>query len=409
MAAHPQARQSASKPIDGHFDLESFVERFGARLLASARHHSSNAADADDAYQRALEILITKPPEVEHEKQLLAWMHTVVRNEALQTHRRRRHELNTAFDEISEGWLGASEPAEELVLDAAESQLGREAISRVNPDQIRCLLLRADGFAYPEICAHTGFSYAKVNRLISEGRKALRVQAGLIESGAECRRLFPALSATADGEETVTQAADLAPHLENCLACRATLREIRSTPKDLAAAFPLGGLVGAGAGGLFGRFADHCSSIWNSLLERLGVHAGPAAANGSDVVVAKKIITVGALAAALVGGGVAIDRSTGDRGATDARPPAGMSRSPAAISSAEVSAARERARVAARRSSRQADRRAARRSATQSEESVSTRRGGQGSGTVSTAVDPNDIPPREADVESSPQVEGLAP
>ena len=149
------------------------------QLFARQRSaHSVNAADADDAYQRALEVMLTKAPAVQSEEQLLAWMHTVVRNEAMQQHRRRKHEVNTAFDEISEGWLGDAPPPDELLADSADAGLGREALGRINPDQTRCLLLRAEGLGYPEICETTGFSYAKLLESSAQRRPPRAARAG---------------------------------------------------------------------------------------------------------------------------------------------------------------------------------------------------------------------------------------
>ena len=38
------------------------LQRRGGEILTTARRYSSSAEDAEDAYQRALEILITKAP-----------------------------------------------------------------------------------------------------------------------------------------------------------------------------------------------------------------------------------------------------------------------------------------------------------------------------------------------------------
>lgn len=355
MAAHPKARQYANGFNGGYpVDIAEFVARFGNSLLANARRHCASAQDADDAYQRALEILLTKTPETDGLESLAAWMHTVVRNESLQIQRRRRHELNTDFDEITENLLGEAPPVDEGLVETVEVGLGREALNRINPDQTRCLLLRADGLGYPEICATTGFSYAKVNRLISEGRKALRVQVGLIESGVECRRLYPLLSLVADGEAFAAQHQEVDPHLANCLTCQATLREMRAAPKSLKAAMPLGVFSAEPATNVFERLADQLGAAWANLQERVAAHFGPAAANGSDVLTAKKIAAATAIAAALAGGGVAVERAVDEPRPPAAQrsvPPALLDRLPVA-STTDVerrrTAARERRAEAAR-------------------------------------------------------------
>ncbi len=40
----------------------SLLERFSPQMLATARRYSANLHDAEDAYQRAAEILLTREP-----------------------------------------------------------------------------------------------------------------------------------------------------------------------------------------------------------------------------------------------------------------------------------------------------------------------------------------------------------
>jgi hypothetical protein len=53
----------------------------------------------------------------------------------------------------------------------------------------------------------------KVNRALSEGRKAFAARLEGIQSGAECERLAALVSALADGEVGVEDMALLRPHL----------------------------------------------------------------------------------------------------------------------------------------------------------------------------------------------------
>lgn len=43
-------------------------------------------------------------------------------------------------------------------------RIGAEAMAGLKPHEIRCLLLKAEGLSYQEICEATGFTYTKVNR-----------------------------------------------------------------------------------------------------------------------------------------------------------------------------------------------------------------------------------------------------
>ena len=87
--------------------------------------------------------------------------------------------------------------------------------------------------------------YTKVNRLLTEGRRAFLRRVSVIEPGAECARYEPLLSALADGEASADQLAVLRPHMRTCLSCRARLPELRSTPERVAALVPPAALVAA--------------------------------------------------------------------------------------------------------------------------------------------------------------------
>src|SRR4051812_50175795 len=119
----------------------------------------------------------------------------------------------------------------------------------LKPHEIRCLLLKAEGLSYQEICAATGFSYTKVNRCLAEGRRSFLKRVAGIEAGAECERLAPLISRVADGEATGDEMRLVRPHLKSCLACKATLREDRETPARLAGLVPPGGAPPRGGGG----------------------------------------------------------------------------------------------------------------------------------------------------------------
>ena len=79
----------------------------------------------------------------------------------------------------------------------------------------------------------------KVNRCLTEGRRAFLERFEEIESGKECERWTTILSAMADGEATSEQIVQARPHLRNCPACRATIRAFHQATKDLGLVFPL--------------------------------------------------------------------------------------------------------------------------------------------------------------------------
>ena len=147
----------------------------------------------------------------------------------------------------------------------------------------------------------TGWSYTKVNRLLTEGRRAFLRRVSGIERGADCARYEPLLSALADGEASATDLELLRRHMRTCLSCRAALREFRAAPERVAGALapvsievahsPVRGLVDSIVGA-----AQHRSAAMG---ERL--HAAAELATGG------KVAAVAASAAALAGGGTALD------------------------------------------------------------------------------------------------------
>jgi RNA polymerase sigma factor (sigma-70 family) len=396
----------------GAVDFSDFIERNGNELLATARRNSSVAADADDAYQRSLIILLTKAPELP-ENELMAWMHTVVRNEALQMTRSHVKLVDAEFEEISASWVSDVGDPESRLVDRETYAFDREALGEIRPDQARCLLLRADGRDYPEICEVTGFSYAKVNRLLSEGRKAMRTHVGMIESGAECLRFEPILSAMADGvaSEFDKKAADR--HLENCQNCRATLRDYTMTARDLAAILP----VGVAATHVHGiaRAGNWFQSLYESVQARIAGN-GQGVQNGAEVAMAKKAIAVVAITVSVAGGGLAIKHATSDSGPA-AKPNSAAPRalSPAALTNASakrahdarVKRARERrANAAADRAVPVAD--TARRVQSDPATPAADALGDGTAGDTQAAADPADQAPANAPATDG-QAGGLAP
>ncbi|MDQ3644411.1 MAG: sigma-70 family RNA polymerase sigma factor, partial [Actinomycetota bacterium] len=229
-------------------DKVALLERFRSQMLATARRYSTNSHDADDAYQRAAEILLTHSP-TGTDDELCRWLRTTVKHEALAI--RRQVERVAPAGEPQRLPEPRSAPQETAHDEAERSErlsVGAQALGRLKPQELRCLLLKAEGYSYGEICELTGFSYTKVNRCLTEGRRAFLARVTSIESGAECDLLAPRLSALADGEGTASDLAAVRPHLKTCLACRARLREFRAVPSRVAALVPAGAIAGAGPG-----------------------------------------------------------------------------------------------------------------------------------------------------------------
>ena len=106
--------------------------------------------------------------------------------------------------------------------------------------------MKAHGLSYAEIGEQCGWSYTKVNRSITEGRRRFMAAYREIESGEECERFAPILEALAGGKATSRQVLSIRPHLRHCTACRAD--GPRSAPLTAAACVAvLAGLRARGA------------------------------------------------------------------------------------------------------------------------------------------------------------------
>ena len=274
------------------------IERYGPSILRTARRYSQSAEDAEDAYQRGLEILLTKAPSTA-EEELLPWLKTVIKHEAFGLRRQReRHDLmgDEGLDAASAGTT-TDEQAEQR----ERLQIGAEAMARLKPQEVQCMLLLAEGFSYSEICEETGFSYTKVNRSLTEGRRAFSDRVRDIEAGAECERLAPLLSLLADGEASADDAKVLRRHLRGCPACRMTLGAYRTAPARVAAlAAPALVAVDPEAAPAISSGLAHATE-W--LQERATTLALKIQA-GAEMASAQKVAAVTASTAAIAGGGV---------------------------------------------------------------------------------------------------------
>ncbi len=152
--------------------LISFVEDNATRLKNSARRYSLCTDDAHDAWQHSLEILITRAP-ARDRSGLLAWMHTVIKHEALAVRRSRLRMLEGVGEEFDPSELVCENPGPHEQFERRERIVqASTALQLIKHPEATCLLLKAKGFSYNEISEITGFSWTKVNRSISEGRKS---------------------------------------------------------------------------------------------------------------------------------------------------------------------------------------------------------------------------------------------
>ena len=229
----------------------ALLERRGAEILAHARRFTYSPEDAEDAYQRGLEILLTKAPAT-GENELVPWLKTVVKHEAFAICRARGRPGVPSEEALRHSAVARPRPDEQAE-HYERLRTGAEAMGRLKPQEIQAMVLRAEGHSYAEIQLLTGWSYTKVDRCLKEGRKSFVRHVHGIESGAECAELEPALSRMADGEAAAAELVRLRRHLRRCAGCRSVLaptavRRAGGRPGHSAAAIATGGEPVPGAG-----------------------------------------------------------------------------------------------------------------------------------------------------------------
>ncbi len=223
------------------------IRNHDAPLRWTARRYSICADDAEDAYQRGIEILLKKAP-TDDARQLLPWVRTVIKHEALAIRKSRERTLarpGQSRDEEheDEDWVqlipATGDGPDEMAVRRERVARSREALAQLKPAELKALTQIAEGFSYQEIGAMNQWSRTKVNRCLAEGRARFRNAFRDSEAGERCDAYAPLLSACCDGELSRGQVVELEQHLAACGHCRATLRSYRAAPRAAAALAPL--------------------------------------------------------------------------------------------------------------------------------------------------------------------------
>jgi RNA polymerase sigma factor (sigma-70 family) len=250
VAVNGKANEVATGPPD-----EAARKRVAIELIRShdnplrwtARRYSICADDAEDAYQRGIEILLSKAPTTDL-RHLLPWTRKVIKHEALAIRRVRERTLarpgRSNDDEHSdEDWVhlipATGDGPDELAVRRERVARSREALAGLKPAELKALTQLAEGFSYREIGELNDWSRTKVNRCLAEGRARFRNAFRESEAGDRCPAFEPLLSACCDGELTREQTRELENHLAACGSCRSTLRAYRAAPRAAAALAPV--------------------------------------------------------------------------------------------------------------------------------------------------------------------------
>ena len=216
-------------------------------LKWTAHRYSICDEDAEDAYQRGIEILLSKAPSTDM-GYLLPWTRKVIKHEALAIRKTRERTLGRPFqhrdeEHADDDWTdlipSSGDGPDELALKRERVARSREALGELKPAELKALTQLAEGFSYQEIGDMNQWSRTKVNRCLAEGRARFRTAFRDSEAGERCANFEPLISACCDGELDRSRLPDLEKHLAACGHCRATLRAYRAAPKAAAALAPL--------------------------------------------------------------------------------------------------------------------------------------------------------------------------
>ena len=210
---------------DSRSRVAAVVRQHERTLLRVARQSSLCQDDALDAYQRALEIFVRRVETVDPATEL-AWLKVVVRHEAMAIRRARTESVTGEDLDLDAFVAGAERSVEEQIVSSERVRRSAEALRALKPDEAKALMMKAQGLSYEEIGERNGWSYTKVNRAITEGRRRFMDVFAGIESGAECERFAPVVEALATGSATSKQVLSIRPHLRHCSACRAAVRDL---------------------------------------------------------------------------------------------------------------------------------------------------------------------------------------
>jgi RNA polymerase sigma factor (sigma-70 family) len=135
------------------------LREHAASLLGTARRYSICPDDAHDAYQRAVEIFLKRAHRLDRDG-ALPWLRTVVKHEALAVRAARQRLLGDVDLDARENREAAT--PEERAADADTLTRSAEALQRLKPQEVRALLLKAQGHSYKEIGELTGWSYTNL-------------------------------------------------------------------------------------------------------------------------------------------------------------------------------------------------------------------------------------------------------
>ena len=284
---------------EAHRRVAGVAARHERTLLRVARQASLCHDDALDAYQRALEIFVRRVATVDPATEV-AWLKVVVRHEAMAIRRARCESVTGEELDLDAIVPGPERSVEDQIASGERVRRSAEALRMLKADEAKALMMKAHGLSYEEIGERNGWSYTKVNRAITEGRRRFIEAFEGIEAGDECERFLPIVEALSTGSASAAQVLEIRPHLRHCTACRATVRDLHVSRVRRASLFWPIFIVAEPLGRLSGVRHEATALFHRAQASDLAAGAGLAGSGGGG-----RIATVGAVLGLCLGGATA--------------------------------------------------------------------------------------------------------
>jgi RNA polymerase sigma-70 factor (ECF subfamily) len=144
-----------------------------------------DSAEAEEVTQEAFTRAYTAMPRLAGERKFYPWLSVIAARLCLDTHRRRARSV--PLPELDLGTVDGDQ--EKVVLQAADRQMLRDAMSRLGPRHQEVLRLREqEGWSYQRIAEYYDVSLGTVEQLLWRARRALRREFEAV-AGADARSL----------------------------------------------------------------------------------------------------------------------------------------------------------------------------------------------------------------------------
>ena len=217
---------------------EALVGRYQSRLLAFCRHMVGSREDAEDVLQEVFAAAFSAMVADERPINVRPWLYRIARNRSL-NHLRRQQPIGVDSMDVHIAEQGTT--TADKVHKREEFRLLMEDVQTLAETQRTALVLREiDALRYDQIAEAMDTTIPAVKSLLVRARVSLAEAAEArtlscddvrLELGEVAEGLHPRLSAPARR------------HVRECERCAGFRKQLRSTNKALAAAFPVGPLL----------------------------------------------------------------------------------------------------------------------------------------------------------------------